>query len=43
MTAGIEDDRERAGKAMSASTSATTTKTAFLNDQEWERSVWMNE
>ena len=43
MTAGIEDDPERAGRAMAASTAAATTTTACLNDLEWERSVWMTE
>ena len=43
MTAGLEDDPERARRAMAASTAVATTTTACLNDQEWERSIWMNE
>ena len=43
MTAGLEDDPERAGRAMAASAAVATTTTACLNDQEWERSIWMNE
>ena len=41
MTAGLEDDPERARRAMAASAAAATTTTACLNDQEWERSVWV--
>ena len=43
MNAGLEDDPERAGRAMAASTAAATTATACLNDLEWERSIWMKE
>ena len=43
MSAGLEDDPERAGRAMAASAAAATTTTACLNDQEWERSIWMKE
>ena len=39
MTAGIEDDPERAGRAMAASTAAATTVTACLTDEEWERAT----
>ena len=43
MTAGLEDDPERAGRAMAASAAAATTATACLNDLEWERSIRMME
>ena len=43
MTAGTQDDPERAGRAMAGSTPVATTTTACLNNLEWERSIWMNE
>ena len=43
MTAGLEDDPERAGRAMAASAAVATTTTACLNDLEWERSIWVRE
>ena len=39
MTAGIEDDPVRAGRAMAASTAAATTVTACLTGEEWERAT----
>ena len=43
MTAGIEDDPQRAGRSMAASAAVATTTTACLNDLEWERFIGMKE
>lgn len=43
MTAGIEDGPKRAGRAMAARTTVAATTAACLNDEERERSIWMNE
>ena len=43
MTAGIENDPVKAGRAIAASTAAATTVTACLADEEWERATPMME
>ena len=43
MTAGIEDDAERAGRATAASTAVATVTTACLTDEEWKRATPMME
>ena len=43
MTAGIEDDAERAGRATAASTAVATVTTACLTDEEWKRAPPMME
>lgn len=43
MTAGIEEDPEGAARAMAASTAVSTTTTACLNDDEWQRATPMME
>ena len=43
MTAGIEDDAERAGRATAASTVVATVTTACLTDEEWKRAPPMME
>ena len=39
MTAGIEDDPQKAQRARAGSTAAATTVTACLTDEEWERAT----
>ena len=43
MTAGIEDDPERTERVMAGSMAASTTTTACLTDEEWERANPMME